>query len=160
MSAAASAAEMIKQYGAQALGWARTFSSLAPSTSRRYWDTVHALILRKMSDPKANPQQRPMTYSAAHAWERQAAERGVSKVARSARGFMRAYEDAGTFANLSDWWKRRRAGFIARHMAQAGRGERLWERVRGQWRPTRRGLALIMWAMLPAGRPAGARPGH
>jgi hypothetical protein len=99
-----------------------------------------------------------MTYAAAHAWERQAAERGVSTVARSARGFMRAYQRAGSFARLSPWWKRRREGFIARHMAQAMRGEALWERVRGRWRPTRRALALIMWAFMPPRRPAGARP--
>jgi hypothetical protein len=213
MTAAASAAELTKRYGAQALGWARTIAGLAPAASRRHWETVHALIHRKLADPKANPPKktfravfagpdreaaklidarnlteakedartiaaglpkgwslksvelafqinppRPMTYAAARAWERQAAERGVSRVARSARGFMRAYQAAGTFARLSPWWKRRRAGFIARHMAQAGRGERLWERVRGRWRPTRRGLALMMWAMLPPGRPAGARP--
>lgn len=157
MTTAASAAELTKRYGAQALGWARTIASLAPAASRRYWETVHALIHRKLSDPKANP-PRPMTYAAAHAWEGQAAERGVSKVARSARGFMRAYQAAGNFANLSAWWKRRRDGFIARHMAQAGRGERLWENVRGRWRPTRRGLALIMWCFMPPGRPAGARP--
>lgn len=105
------------------------------------------------------PQHRypALSYARAHAWEPQAADRGVSKVARSARGFLRAYEDAGSYARLSPWWKRRREGFIARHMAQAQRGEALWERVRGQWRPTRRALALIMWAYMPPGG-RGIRP--
>lgn len=104
---------------------------------------------------RSNPARYPMmSYAAAHAWEKQAAERGVSEVARSQRGFMRAYQRG----NLSPWWLRRRDGFIARHMAQANRGERLWEKVRGKWRPTRRALALIMWAFMPPGRPAGTRP--
>jgi len=145
----------------------------------RDWDHEHGAVLIKPSkilqniplpkkirtaiEERVNPKQRRnpahpvMSYAAAHAWERQAAERGVSEVARSARGFMRAYQRAGTFSRLDPWWQRRRDGFIARHMAQANRGERLWEKVRGAWRPTRRALALIMWAYMPPGRPAGIR---
>jgi hypothetical protein len=99
-----------------------------------------------------------MSYAAAHAWEPKAAERKVSVVARSSRGFMRAYQAAGTWTKLDPWWRQRREGFIARHMAQANRGERLWERVRGKWRPTRRALALIQWAYMPSGRPRGTKP--
>lgn len=108
-----------------------------------------------------NPPRFPaMSYAAAHAWEKQAAARGVSAVARSHRGFMRAYEDAGSFAKLSPWWKRRREGFLARHIAQAMRGENIWERTRsGIVRPTRRSLALIMWGFMPPKKPAGCRPG-
>lgn len=102
---------------------------------------------------------RVMPYKAAHAWEKQAEARGVSAVARSSRGFMRAYEAAGTWGRLSPWWRRRRAGFLARHIAQAMRGENIWERTRdGAWRPTRRSLAMICWAFMPPRKPKGCRP--
>ena len=67
-----------------------------------------------------------------------AEELGVSEVARSPRGFLAAYRKAKTFAKLPDEWKRKRAGFIARHM----------ELLDGD-QPTRRHLALIMWAYSP-----------
>lgn len=114
------------------------------------------------SDPVlTNPPRFPaISYAEAHAWEMQAAARGVSAVARSHRGFMRAYEDAGSFAKLSPWWKRRREGFLARHIAQAMRGENIWERTRsGIVRPTRRSLAMIMWGFMPPRKPANCRPG-
>lgn len=102
-----------------------------------------------------------MSYAAAHAWERQAAARGVSTVARSQRGFMRNYEMARTWARLGPTWQRRRDGFLARHIAQAMQGENIWERTRaGVWRPTRRSLAMIMWAFMPPRRPAGCTPGR
>jgi hypothetical protein len=85
-----------------------------------------------------------MSYAAAHKWEKLAASRGVSAVARSTRGFMRAYQKAGTWARLPDAWKRKRDAFIARHMAQ-GKSERLWK----DGKPSRRALALIMWAYMP-----------
>lgn len=63
---------------------------------------------------------------------------GVSKVARSQRGFLTAYKRAGSPENLSDDWKRKRLAFIARHMAQYKK------------KPTqRRKLALIAWAYKP-----------
>lgn len=69
----------------------------------------------------------------------------VSVVARSPRGFLTAYKRAGgRSAALSDEWKRKREAFIARHMAQL-KGERKF--VGGK--PTRRHLALIMWAYSP-----------
>lgn len=72
---------------------------------------------------------------------------GVSKVARSSRGFLSAYRRAsGDPDQLSDEWDMRRDAFIRRHMAQVrARGELLW--VDGQ--PTRRHLALIAWAYSP-----------
>jgi hypothetical protein len=72
---------------------------------------------------------------------------GVSKVARSRRGFLAAYEKAGGDpAALSPWWRQRRDNFVARHMAQAkANDERLW--VDGL--PSRRHLALIAWAYSP-----------
>lgn len=63
---------------------------------------------------------------------------GVSKVARSKRGFLSAYRRAGISSNLPEYWQRQREGFIARHLAQY--------RVH----PTpRRRLALIAWAYNP-----------
>ena len=67
-----------------------------------------------------------------------AEELGVSEVARSPRGFLTAYRKAKTFAKLPEEWKRKRQGFIARHM----------ELLDGD-QPTRRHLALIMWAYSP-----------
>lgn len=64
---------------------------------------------------------------------------GVSEVARSPRGFLAAYRRAnGNPNNLSEDWKRKRAGFIARHMAQ-------YRVDKGH----RRRLALIAWAYDP-----------
>lgn len=78
-------------------------------------------------------------------WVPEARRRGVSAVARSARGFLTAYRRAGGDpSRLSEAWMRKRAGFIARHVAQM---RRRGERVRGpDGRPTRRALALAMWA--------------
>jgi len=90
-----------------------------------------------------------MSYDEAHAWEARAKREGVSKVARSQRGFMRFYEK---FANkeiqdpeLIKWWIRRRKGFVARHMKQyeAHKTPRRW-------------LALVMWAYMPGPCPVDA----
>lgn len=96
-----------------------------------------------------------MTYAAAHAYEPLAEKWGVSQVARSARGFMRAYQKAGTWSKLPEFWQRRRNGFVARHMAQVPMtGENLWktDKKTGKRMPSRRCLALIQWAYLPPGR--------
>ncbi len=67
---------------------------------------------------------------------------GVSKVARSTRGFLTAYRND----EIDDWWVQRRQNFIRRHMAQVKkRNEPLWEKGH----PTRRHLALIAWAYSP-----------
>lgn len=80
-------------------------------------------------------------------WEPEARRRGVSKVARSSRGFLSAYKRAGSASKLSDEWKRARHGFIARHMAQVkNRSEPLFK---PNGSPTDRHLALIMWAYSP-----------
>jgi len=73
---------------------------------------------------------------------------GVSRVARSAGGFLPTYRRAGGKpARLSDHWLRRRDGFVKRHMAQLrAHGEPLFK----DGLPTRRHLALIMWAYSPA----------
>lgn len=81
-------------------------------------------------------------------YEIQAKKRGVSEVARGPSGFLPAYKRAKSAAKLPDDWKAKREGFIARHMAQVeDRNEPLWD-IDG--RPSRRHLALIMWAYSPA----------
>jgi len=63
---------------------------------------------------------------------------GVSKVARGKSGFLSAYKRAGSPDKLSEDWKRKRRGFIARHGKQYQRN------------PTRRRrLSLIAWAHDP-----------
>jgi hypothetical protein len=76
---------------------------------------------------------------------------GVSKVARSKRGFLTAYTKArGSKAKIGPWWRNRRDNFVKRHMAQAKHNnERLWI---GNGRLSRRGLALVAWAALPPKR--------
>lgn len=62
----------------------------------------------------------------------------VSEVARSPRGFLTAYKRAGSPDRLSEAWKTKRRGFIARHKAQYDK------------KPTsRRRLALQAWAYNP-----------
>jgi hypothetical protein len=63
----------------------------------------------------------------------------VSEVARSPRGFLTAYRRAnGNPDELSDNWKNKRRGFIARHKVQFDK------------KPTpRRKLALQAWAYNP-----------
>ena len=86
-----------------------------------------------------------------------AAKEGVSAVARSPRGFVAAYKLAsgdwtamGRDAFSGELWETRRANFIARHMKQAKRGgEKFWT---PSGFPTRRHLALIMWAYTPTPR--------
>lgn len=82
-------------------------------------------------------------------YESKAAARGVSEVARSSRGFLTAYKAAGgKAASLPENWRRKRDGFVARHKAQLeAHGEPLFD---DSGRPTRRHLALIMWAYSPA----------
>lgn len=90
-----------------------------------------------------------LSYKQAHAWEAEAKAHDVSQVARSARGFMRAYEKHGTAAAMrraphpshDHSWAQERANFVHRHMKQYVK------------HPTyRRWLALLMWAYRPPGR--------
>ena len=75
--------------------------------------------------------------------------RGVSEVARSARGFLPQYRRAGGDPNrVSDAWAQKRDGFLARHLAEAKANGESWFDVDGQ--PTRRHLALIAWAYSPS----------
>lgn len=89
-----------------------------------------------------------LTLDVVRRFEPMAAARGVSEVARSSRGFLSAYKKArGKPAALPIEWHRKRRAFIARHMAQVKmRRESLFDR---SGHPTRRALALIMWAYFP-----------
>ena len=87
-----------------------------------------------------------MSYRQASKYEGQAKELGVSKVARSSRGFMRVYERVGSSRSMktrlvsgkNQTWGQRRDAFIKRHIVQYNKN------------PTRRRwLALIMWAFKP-----------
>lgn len=73
---------------------------------------------------------------------------GVSEVARSSRGFLAQYRRAnGDFRRLTPEWRNRRNNFVARHWAQVeARGEAVVD-VHGV--PSRRMLALLMWAAAP-----------
>ena len=87
-----------------------------------------------------------MTLSKAKSFEKEAERLGVSKVARSERGFMRAYNAVkGDREKMSkrlvpqinrvQMWDKRRDEFVARHLKQYNSN------------PTyRRWLALAMWA--------------
>lgn len=80
-------------------------------------------------------------------WEPHAAALGVSEVARSRRGFLTAYKRAAGRSNrLSDKWIVERNAFIARHLAQMKKEPKFDS---NGW-PTRRHLALIMWAYSPS----------
>lgn len=71
---------------------------------------------------------------------------GVSEVARSNRGFLTQYRQHGA-RGLSPEWLAKRDGFIARHMAQVtAQRESLYA---ADGTPSRRHLALIMWAYSP-----------
>lgn len=73
--------------------------------------------------------------------------KGVSRVARSSRGFVGRYRLAGGDpAQLGASWRKKRAGFVARHMAQAVKNGEAFLRT-GEL--SRRHLALIMWAFSP-----------
>ena len=82
-------------------------------------------------------------------WEGYARARGVSEIARSPRGFVRALEAAGSVRNLSAAWQTARANFLARHVAQivGSEGDR-WLYPSGL--PTDHALAVLMWAHWPA----------
>lgn len=74
---------------------------------------------------------------------------GVSKVARSPRGFLSAYKRAGGDPRrLSEYWRRRRDGFIRRHYAQVTKRH---EKLKRDGKYSRRALALIAWAWVPRG---------
>lgn len=96
-----------------------------------------------------------MSLDFAEAFRDLAAERGVSEEARSSDGFMGIYNrvNGNKEAMKDQWysetynWFDRRNDFVNRHMAQVERrNESLFE---DDGSPSRRHLALIMWAYTP-----------
>lgn len=95
--------------------------------------------------------------SAIDPWLPLVAELGVSRVARSARGFLSAYRRAGGEpSGLSPAWRAEREGFCSRFLAMIGDRQdgALWvpvalEAGRLLVQPTRSHLALICWAYSP-----------
>lgn len=67
-------------------------------------------------------------------WEDSAERLGVSKVARSRRGFLTAYKRG----ELNENWLKKRENFIKRHMIQFRKNPTI-----------RRYIALIMWGYDP-----------
>ena len=82
-----------------------------------------------------------MTLSEILKYEPEMERLGVSKIARSSRGFLTAYKSVrGRSAKFNPYWRKKRNGFIARHLAQYKKN------------PTyRRFLALVAWAYMPEG---------
>jgi hypothetical protein len=90
--------------------------------------------------------------------ERHAARAGVSQIARSGRGFLTAYKLAHGDPNLlrrdprsEQNWTEVRRRFVNRFLQGArSNREQWWLKSRqGVWRPSRRHLALVMWAHSP-----------
>lgn len=143
--------------GIEDIGDDEIFEIYVHKTGMHYTDVPWSVISEgdpgalRIYGTKNNPAPHApvMSYAAAHRWEALAKSKGVSQVARSERGFMRAYQRAETWAKLDPWWKARRNAFVARHMAQ-GRHEKLWKPTKsGGLTPSRRALALLMWAYYP-----------
>lgn len=81
-------------------------------------------------------------------WLPMAKAEKVSQVATSSAGFLGQYRRAhGDPQDVSDAWHIKRAGFLRRHWAQVfDTDEPIWT---DEGLPTRRHLALIMWAWSP-----------
>ena len=101
---------------------------------------------------------KPLPLSVIAMYEPLARKLGVSRVARSSKGFLTAYKRAGgRLSSMTEAWRRKREAFIARHKAQAlANDEPLW--IDGL--PTRRHLAMIMWAWSPRPKDLRARAKH
>lgn len=83
-------------------------------------------------------------------YEKMAREKNVSEVARSSSGFLGQYKRAGgNKSEMSEKWRKKRHAFISRHEAQRKeQNAPLFE----NGEPTRRHLALIMWAYSPSSK--------
>lgn len=102
----------------------------------------HLDAMERQQNPRAHD---ALSLTEVKRWEPLAASSGVSDVARGPSGFLTAYKRAGgRLDRLSEAWRAKREAFIARHMAQA-KDERMFD----DGLPTRRHLALIMWAYSP-----------
>jgi hypothetical protein len=148
--------------GAMGPAFAMATTSTRPGATRQLGEISHELgrlrdemaqrRKRMLAEPEpgrhANPTYRALPLAQVIRWRQEAARRGVSEVARGPGGFLPAYEAAGgNLERMSPWWRARRQAFLARHLAQvAAHHERLFE---SDGAPTRRHLALVMWAYSP-----------
>lgn len=90
-------------------------------------------------DIRAVPEYKYLSLSVIKEYEPEMRRLGVSEVARGSRGFLTAYKRVGgDLDRLSQKWRRKRNGFIKRHMAQYVKHK-----------TPRRRLALIAWAYEP-----------
>lgn len=138
----------------------RLLSTLSKAQIKRRCEKKRASPSTRVRDVSpsyrgGDDEPRWMSYRAAHAHEAEARDRKVSKVARSSRGFMRAYEKHKTaertrraVANerTGRTWGETRRNFVRRHMAQY-----VTHPTRRRW------LALVMWAYRPPGPAPPAR---
>ncbi len=69
---------------------------------------------------------------------------GVSEAARSRRGFVAAYTEAGSHAALGEGWKAKRSQMVAQALTRQD-DHTMWQ----GGVPTRLHLTLIMWAYSP-----------
>jgi len=93
---------------------------------------------------RRNPSYRWLKKEQIKRWVPEAKKRGISKVARSPRGFLAAYKKAGyNPKKLPKKWRDKRNAFIKRHLAQAKKNrEDFWK----DGKPSRRLVALRIWA--------------
>lgn len=113
--------------------------------------------IREVMAPRLNAPGHWLSVETIQAAARAAADCGISKVARSARGFVPAYVRAGTAGRLRKTqvpgtqrtWYVERNNFVQRHRAQLpeDRWPDGWDAERDE--PTRRHLALAVWAWSP-----------
>jgi len=98
-----------------------------------------------MSRPSPREFRRWLPLGIVNAFVDIAEERGVSDVARRSGQFLDQYRKArGQKSRLSQFWRDKRNAFVARHGKQA-KGESLWS----NGRPSRRLIALVIWAWAP-----------
>jgi hypothetical protein len=121
-------------------------------------EAVTAYLEAEAAAPRrrANPAYRALPLAEVRRWRPVAARQGVSEVARGPGGFLPAYEAAkGQLDRLSPWWRARREAFLKRHLAQVKLHHEPLFTAKGE--PTRRHLALIMWAYSPSPTALGGR---
>lgn len=121
----------------------------------RYRQTLLSMsnIKDESAEKKPKPRYKYMSLGLVNRVVPHARKRGVSKVARGPGGFISQYRKAkGNPKSMTAEWIKKRDAFVDRHMAQVKKGnEKLWETMKstGKTRPTKRHLALMMWAYTP-----------
>jgi len=143
--AAASKKEAVAKYARSNKSRVRT--KRAPGGGQQYWIGDRHYQVRGKKSPRrrrSNPSYRWLKKEQIKRWVPEAKKRGISKVARSSRGFLAAYKKAGyNPKKLPKEWRDKRNAFIKRHLAQAKKNrEDFWK----DGKPSRRLVALRIWA--------------